>query len=111
MKQVMAAMITVVLLIGSVSIGFSYSKPTSYMQSGDQIVFNDQVYKSPHGWIISKAIDLLRHDGYQQEADEAQRNILPMFEGVTFNDVWGDADLAGGSVLDYYIPDSPDTNY
>jgi hypothetical protein len=27
-----------------------------------------------------------------------------MLEGVTFNDVWGDADLAGGSMCDYYVP-------
>jgi hypothetical protein len=75
------------------------------------VVFKDRYLESPHSWIIVKAVDLLRHDGYTQEADVAQKYLLPMLEGVTFNDVWGDADLAGGSILDYYIPGSPETNF
>jgi len=60
--------------------------------------------------VIPKAIEFLRSAGYTTEADLAQQNLLPMLEGVTFNDVWGDADMAGGSVLDYYDPDS-DTDF
>jgi len=111
MKQVIAAIAALVVLWGQVSISYGYSKPNTYQAGSDTIVLKEQYLKSPHGWIIAKAIDLLRHDGYIQEADEAQKNLLPMLEGVTFNDVWGDADLAGGSVLDYYIPDKPDQNY
>src|SRR5262249_39062504 len=66
---------------------------------------------SPHSWTIERAIDLLRRDGFQSEADLAEQYKLPMLEGVTFNDVWGDADMAGSSVLDYYIPDSPGTDF
>jgi hypothetical protein len=110
MKQVTAMLLALVVLIGSVSTSYGYSKPVTYREAGNAIVFKDQYLYSPHAWIIVKAIDLLRHDGYRQEADEAQRNLLPMLEGVTYNDIWGDADLAGGSVLDYYIPDSPDTH-
>ena len=60
---------------------------------------------------IVKAIGLLRHDGYVQEADIAQKYLLPMLEGVTFNDVWGDADIAGASILDYYVPNATDSNF
>src|SRR5262249_9634436 len=66
---------------------------------------------SPHSWAILKAIEFLRSNGYESEANLAQKHLLPMEEGVTFNDVWGDADLAGGSVLDYYCPDRPDQDY
>jgi hypothetical protein len=111
MKQVIAALTALVVLTGQVSISYGYSKPNTYDPGTDTIVLKEQYLKSPHGWIIAKAIDLLRHDGYVQEADEAQKNLLPMLEGVTYNDVWGDADLAGGSVLDYYIPDKPEQNF
>lgn len=111
MKQVIAAMLALVVLVGQVSISFGYSKPSTYIPDPATIVFKEQYLKSQHGWMIAKAIDLLRHDGYIKEADEAQSNLVPMIEGVTFNDVWGDADLAGGSVLDYYIPDKPGQNF
>jgi hypothetical protein len=75
------------------------------------IVFNDQIPRSPHSWVILKAIDFLRSNGFDTEGNLAQKHLLPMMEGVTFNDVWGDADLAGGSVLDYYCPDRPDQDY
>ena len=58
-----------------------------------------------------KAAELLRTDGYYDEAFLAQRYMLPMLLGNTWNDVWGDADLAGASVLDYYCPDKPGQNY
>src|SRR5437763_4372504 len=111
MKRTIAVVLTLVVLAGSVSTSYGYSKPVKYSKPGDAIVFKQEYLSSPHAWIIVKAIDLLRHDGYVQEANTAQRYLLPMLEGVTFNDVWGDADMAGGSVLDYYIPDSPDTHY
>src|SRR5437870_7051629 len=100
MKQVIATLLALVVLVGSVSVSFGYTKPVTYDHDADSIVFKDFYNYSPHAWIIGKAIELLRHDGYRQEADQAQRHLLPMLEGVTFNDVWGDADLAGGSVLD-----------
>ena len=89
--------------------GYGYTKPVTYNEGN--VVFKDRYLQSPHSWIIVKAVDLIRHDGYTQEADVAQKYLLPMMEGVTYNDVWGDADLAGGSILDYYIPGSPDTNF
>ncbi len=111
MKQVTATLLALVLMVGPVTTSFGYTKPNTYSHDRKTIVFKNQYIYSPHAWIIVKAIDLLRHDGYIQEADAAQKHLLPMLEGVTFNDVWGDADLAGGSVLDYYIPDNPDENY
>ena len=98
-------------MVGPVTTSLGYTKPNTYSHDSRTIVFKTQYIHSPHAWIIVKAIDLLRHDGYIKEADAAQKYLLPMLEGVTFNDVWGDADLAGGSVLDYYIPDNPDENY
>ena len=80
------------------------------LQQGN-VVFKDRYLQSPHSWIIVKAVDLIRHDGYRRRRTVAQKYLLPMMEGVTYNDVWGDADLAGGSILDYYIPGSPDTNF
>jgi hypothetical protein len=100
-----------VLVIASVTgaNGYGYTKPVTYNEGN--VVFKDRYLESPHSWIIVKAVDLIRHDGYSQEADVAQKYLLPMMEGVTYNDVWGDADLAGGSILDYYIPGSPGTNF
>jgi hypothetical protein len=101
----------VVVLVASVSISFGYSKPNTYNEDTQKIVFKEQYLSSPHGWIISKAIDLLRLDGYGQQADIAEKYLLPMLLGVTFNDVWGDADLAGASILDYYVPQAPNDNF
>ena len=111
MKRVTEAIFALVVLVVSVSSSFGYTKPLTYDKDSDTIIFKYQFIYSPHAWIIVKAIDLIRHDGYGQEADVAQRYLLPMLEGVTFNDVWGDADLAGASILDYYVPDSPGENF
>ncbi len=125
MKRVMG---TLVVLVASVSTSFAYTKPNTYQPlkftcnlfqippsctvvTPGKIVFQEQVPFSPHSWVIPKAIALLRTNGLQAEADLAQKYLLPMLEGVTFNDVWGDADLAGGSVLDYYDPDSSAPNH
>ncbi len=119
MKRLIFALVVVVLSVPSL---FAYTKPNTYRASRpvcanpldpstcvlipEAIVFKEQIPFSPHSWVIPKAIDLLRTDGFGIEADLAQMYLLPMEEGVTFNDVWGDADMAGGSVLDYYDPDS-----
>ena len=89
----------------------NYNDPSTCTVIPDAIIFKEQYPLSPHSWAIPKAIDLIRADGYVTEADLAQKYLLPMLEGVTFNDVWGDADIAGASVLDYYIPDKPDQNF
>ena len=107
MKKVTATFVAIAFLAGSVSTGYGYSKPVTYNPNSDSVILKQNYLVSPHGWMIEKAINLLRHDGYIQEANTAQQHELSMLEGVTFNDVWGDADLAGASVLDYYIPDSP----
>ena len=91
------------------SSGHGYTKPVTYNKGS--VVFKDRYLQSPHSWIIVKAVDLIGRDGYSQEAAVAEKYLLPMLEGVTFNDVWGDADLAGGSILDYYIPGSPETDF
>src|SRR3954469_18131824 len=95
----------------SSSVGWAYTKPIIYREAGDTVVFKDEFMYSPHAWQIVKAINLLRHDGYTQEAYLAEKYLLPMLEGVTFNDVWGDADLAGSSILDYYVPNATNDNY
>src|SRR5882757_2085543 len=102
----------VVLLVLAAD-GFSYTKPVTYNETFDVIVFKERYMLSPHSWAIEKAIELLETDGFQPEAALARKYRLPMFEGVTFNDVWGDADMAGGSVLDYWVPDpeGTDTNH
>ena len=109
--SVRTAALALALLAASAAASFAYTKPNTYKPSTDAIVFKEQYMSSPHSWAIPKAIELLRTDGFQTEANLAQKYLLPMLEGVTFNDVWGDADIAGASVLDYYIPDSPDTAY
>lgn len=112
MKRVIETIFAlVVVLVASVSISFGYSKPNTYNEDSETIVFKEEYLYSPHGWIIRKAIDLLRLDGYGQQADIAERYLLPMLLGVTFNDVWGDADLAGASILDYYVPNAPDDHF
>ncbi len=98
------------LLGGSAPNILAYSKPVTWDKGAEEIVFKDLFIYSPHAWVIVKAIELLRHDGLTEEANVAQSYLLPMLEGVTFNDVWGDADLAGASVLDYYIPGNPNNN-
>jgi hypothetical protein len=121
-------LIVLVVLTASVSLSLAYTKPTTYkkyqlecpdpqdpgtcfIKVPGRIVFETQIPLSPHTWVITKALELIRRDGYETEANLAGKYLLPMYEGVTFNDVWGDADLAGASVLDYFIPDSPQTNY
>ena len=111
MKRVIYTLIVLIVLVVSVSIIFGYTKPSTYHPDTDKIIFTEQVPFSPHSWVILKAIGLLQTDGFTSEAKLAQKYLLPMLEGVTFNDVWGDADIAGGSVLDYYVPDSPGANY
>jgi len=122
MKIELTRLLVVILLAGYGSSSFAYTKPSTYKAPKlictdpadvntctvvpGQIVFKEEIALSPHSWVIPKAIELLRTDGLSAEADLAQKYLLPMLEGVTFNDVWGDADLAGGSVLDYYDPDS-----
>jgi len=104
----MGPTIALVALLSFVSDSFAYTKPVTYSEASHSIIFQQNYLHSPHSWVIVKAISLLRTDGYGTEADVAQKYLLPMLEGVTFNDVWGDADLAGGSILDYYVPDSSD---
>jgi hypothetical protein len=128
MKHVRILFLALVLLAASVSTGLAYTKPTTYrsfqldcpipgvpvdctISVPGRIIFETQIPGSPHTWVISKALDLIQKDGYASEANLARKYLLPMYEGVTFNDVWGDADIAGASVLDYYIPDSPETNF
>jgi hypothetical protein len=126
MKHAKKSLIALFVLAASVSAGLAYTKPTTYrpykFSCSDptdlttctflpgSIVFGTEVPRSPHSWAIPKAIELLRKDGFVSEANLAQKHVLPMLEGVTFNDVRGDADMAGASVLDYDIPDSPQTN-
>ena len=97
-------------MAGSISVGHAYTKPNTRGESG-VAVFQEEVPYSPHSWVIPKAIEFLRAKGFTSEADLARRYLLPMLEGVTFNDVWGDADLAGASVLDYYSPGAANTGY
>jgi hypothetical protein len=109
--NVCLAVVSILALLISSPSGWAFSKPITYRESGDTIVFQNEFKYSPHGWQILKAINLLRDDGYTEEADLAQKYLLPMLEGVTFNDVWGDADLAGASILDYYVPNAPENNF
>ena len=111
MKWGARAALVATVALAAVSTGWGYTKPVTYKYDGDEIVFKDLYLDSPHAWMIEKAIELLQRDGYLQEADQARHYLLPMLEGVTFNDVWGDADLAGASVLDYYVPDNAEENY
>jgi hypothetical protein len=99
------ATFTLVVLIFSASTLFAYTKPNTYRPAKivctnpldpstcsvipEAIVFQSQAPLSPHSWVIPKAIELLRTDGFQSEADLADKYLLPMLEGVTFNDVWG----------------------
>ena len=111
MKPATGSILAAAIALATVTSVQAYTKPVTYKYDGDQIVFADWYMKSPHSWIIVRAIDLLRRDGYLQEAQEAQHHLLPMLEGVTFNDVWGDADIAGASVLDYYVPYNDEEDY
>jgi hypothetical protein len=124
MKTLQRLALAAFVLAASVTLAPAYTKPTTYKKyvltcqdqtctitTPGEVIFGDQLPRSPHSWVILKAIDLIRRDGYTSEADLAQKYLLPMEEGVTFNDVWGDADLAGASVLDYFIPDSPQTGF
>ena len=127
MKRTQGFVIALIVLTASSSMGLAYTKPSTYRKyqtvcSGPSdtpicveipgaVIFQDQIAKSPHSWAIPKAIKLLSDDGYTSEAALAQKYLLPMLEGVTFNDVWGDADLGGGSILDYYVPGHPETGY
>jgi hypothetical protein len=128
MKRARRPLTALIVLAASVSMSLAYTKPTTYhkfqlectdlldpstcfIKVPGRIVLETQIPRSPHTWVISKALDLIQRDGYLSEAALAKKYLLPMYEGVTFNDVWGDADLAGASVLDYYIPDSPQTDY
>jgi hypothetical protein len=104
MRRFVPVVLAAVVLAFSVSAGFAYTKPITWDKDHGQIVFQDQWHFSPHGWIIGKALVLLSQSDRPQEGAFAARYLLPMLEGVTFNDVWGDADLAGASMLDYYIP-------
>jgi len=111
MRRVLGGLLT---LFTCMTIGpavFAYTKPVTYDSDNHVPIFKDEYISSPHAWIIVKAIEQLNHDGYTQEAKVANRYLLPMLEGVTFNDVWGDADLAGASVLDYYVPYAPSADY
>lgn len=107
MKRALQGLLAVLTAAVCVSTTFAYTKPITYSKDSHSIVFKQYYLLSPHAWIIDRAIALLDRDGYHEEAAEARRYLLPMLEGVTFNDVWGDADLAGASVLDYYVPDAP----
>ncbi len=102
MKRAIYGSLVLVLFVSNL---FAYTKPNSYRKAKlvctnpfdlstctlipSAIVFKEQAPLSPHSWVIPKAIDLLRTDGLQSEADLAQKYLLPMLEGVTFNDVWG----------------------
>jgi hypothetical protein len=99
------------VLLNVAPLGYAYTKPVTYREGFDGIIFQDSYNFSPHGWMIPKAIELIRADGYTNEAAVAEMHLLPMLEGVTFNDVWGDADLAGGSICDYYCPGDPGANF
>src|SRR5712671_678583 len=96
-------------LLASASVGAAYSKPTTYNEPFHVVVFKERYLLSPHSWAIARAIYLIEKDGFATEAAVARKYLLPMLEGVTYNDVWGDADLAGGSILDYYVPDPEGT--
>jgi len=124
MKRTIESILALVFVSASVSISSGYTKPISYQAAytvcseasicsrfPGQIIFKEQYPLSPHSWVIPKAIELLHTDGFQSEARLARKYLLPMLEGVTFNDVWGDADMAGASVLDYYVPDAPEQDY
>jgi hypothetical protein len=125
MVRIRTAAMVLAVVVASVTVGSGYTKPNTYRPPvltidpvthqlifiPSAVVFGEEYLHSPHSWAIAKAIELLRTDGFDREADLAQQYLLPMLEGVTFNDVWGDADLAGASVLDYYVPDSPGTDF
>ena len=126
MTRIKTAAMVVTLAVASATILSAYSKPNTYKpytlvvdpDTGQVLVyvpgrieFARQLQYSPHSWVIQKAIDLLAAEGFTEEANLASKYRLPMLEGVTFNDVWGDADLAGASVLDYFVPYQPDGGF
>ena len=111
MRRFVPVILAAVVLACSATAGFAYTKPITWDKDHGQIVFQDQWHYSPHGWIIGKALVMLMQSDRPQEGIFAARYLLPMLEGVTFNDVWGDADLAGGSMLDYYIPQYDDDDH
>ena len=88
-----------------------YDKEFTYNHDNDSFLFAGTYLNYPHGWLLVKAVELLGQDGYTAQANMATSYLLPMLEGAMWNDVWGDADLAGTSMLDYYCPERPDQNY
>jgi hypothetical protein len=87
----------------------SHGCPSTYQDGG--ITFAEEFPTAPHTWLVLKAVDLLRLDGHTHHANIASRYLLPMLEGVTFCDVWGDPDYDGTQLLHYYCPSRPDQNY
>lgn len=85
--------------------------PSVYSFGSKKIVFNQNYNTTAHSWCIIKAIELLNNDGHFYVAKIADKYLLPMLEGVTFCDVWGDKDYDGSQILHYYCPDRPDQNY
>lgn len=107
-----AALLAAVLIVAGAPPAGAYSKPgTLKISPPSAFIFPQQSQNSPHTWTILQAVDLLKHDGFVSEYEIAHKYMLPMLLGATYNDVWGDADLGGGSVLDYYVPDKPDQDY
>jgi hypothetical protein len=95
-----------------------YSVPSTYNQGEQRPNFADvtvrglpQYMDSVHGWATSKAIDLLKKDGYGRYAEIAEQYLLPMLEGVTFCDSWGSSGHDGSQLLHYYCPGRPDQDY
>jgi hypothetical protein len=111
MNTIVAGIAGVLATTCAASIGHAYTKPNTYRHDDGVPAFRAEVPYSPHSWILAKAIEFLRTSGYTADADLARAYLLPMLEGVTYNDVWGDADLAGASVLDYYSPGASNTGY
>ncbi len=110
MKKIIIIVLSVCFTAGSLipDRTWGYTKTNTVRQDGRIIVFDEQYQKWPHSWAVKKAIDLLRTDGFVEQANVAEKYLLPIMLGTVFNDVWGDADLAGASVLDYYKPDPSD---
>jgi hypothetical protein len=107
-----AALLTLFLILASTPPVGAYTKPgTLKISAPSAFLFPEQYQISPHTWTILRAVELLKDDGFVSEYELAHKYLLPMMLGATYNDVWGDADLGGGSVLDYYIPDEPGQDY
>jgi hypothetical protein len=111
-RERVGAALAVALVLAPTPPANAYTKPgTLKISPPSALIFPEQYQNSPHTWTILQAVALLKHDGFVSEYEIAHKYMLPMLLGATYNDVWGDADLGGGSVLDYYCPDRPDQNY